>query len=109
MAPLLPDWPAAHPSHAFEFAVAWYLPAGQSVHDDEPAPENVPGGHAVHEIAAEEPMYLPPGHPSHAPWVAEAWYLPAGQSVHDADEAVANVPTPQPEHGELVAATSALN
>ena len=65
------DWPAvainvpaAHGLHSVAPAASEIVPAGQSVHVSDPAVENLPATHFVHDVAAD-PAYVPAAHGRH--------------------------------------------
>ena len=84
-----------HASHAVEFAALWYLPAGQSAHDEAPLPAaNEPAAHSVGAVAPSTHAD-PSGQATQAGCPRADWYLPSSQRVHTDDPAAETLPAAQ--------------
>ena len=84
-----------HSSHAVEFAALWYLPAGQSSHDE--APLSTAYEPAAHSVGAVAPSTHadPSGQATQAGCPPADWYLPSSQRVHTDDPAAETLPAAQ--------------
>jgi hypothetical protein len=83
--PPVPKRPAGQKRQLPNPEAAWYSPAGQSVHADAPADENLPAVHVKeHDDWPVLGLYLPAAQFEHDE-AADAEYLPAGHAAYVAE------------------------
>ena len=83
-----------HASHAVEFAALWYLPAGQSAHDEAPLPSAYePAAHSAGAVAPSTHAE-PAGQATQAAWPAIDCHVPASHREHTKARDSAYSPVP---------------